>query len=375
MRVLVVTSRFPEPGKRGDQSRAFAFLSFLAQRHELSIVSGGSASSPEAGHELVSRCELTVPPVRRGDRARSAIAAALRRHPSQVGWMMPTSVWREAEVRSRSCDVVLINTVRSLRSQLQVPMVVDFVDALSWNMRVRSRGQEPWPVRRYARLEARLLVDWERTVEGWAAASIVTSAGVAQALPNPDRHAVIPVPWVEALVDRDQGARDIDLIMTGDMRYPPNRQGALLLAREILPRVRNQRPGTSCWIVGRHAARLDVQEIEVRENVPDVGAYLRRAKVAVAPVIGRGSPYKVLEAAAHGAAVVAQPWALDAYGLRGESAGDAQSFASASVSLLNSPKLRDERVRQAARAVRQHTIEKLGARYEQALFDAYERKL
>ena len=75
MRVLVVTSRFPEPGKRGDQSRAFAFLSFLAQRHELSIVSGGSASSPEAGHELVSRCELTVPPVRRGDRARSAIAA------------------------------------------------------------------------------------------------------------------------------------------------------------------------------------------------------------------------------------------------------------------------------------------------------------
>ena len=179
--------------------------------------------------------------------------------------MMPTSAWREAEVRSRSCDVVLINTVRSLRSQLQVPMVVDFVDALSWNMRVRSRGQEPWPVWRYARLEARLLVDWERTVEGWAAASIVTSAGVAQALPNPDRHAVIPVPWVEALVDRDQGARDIDLIMTGDMRYPPNPQGALLLARDISPR-RIQRPGTSCWIVGRHAARLDVQEIEVRET-------------------------------------------------------------------------------------------------------------
>ena len=69
-------------------------------------------------------------------------------------------------------------------------------------------------------------------------------------------------------------------------------------------------------MVGRDASSLRLSGVEVASDVPDLLAYLRRAKVAIAPLrIGTGTPYKVLEAAASGAAVVATAWAAQCFGL------------------------------------------------------------
>ena len=372
MKLLAVTSRFPERSKRGDQSRAFGFLTFLSTRHEVTVVSAGAPSSESALKALAASCTVVVPRSGLIARAASAVGALLRGQPAQAGWMMPSSAWRDARRRSDAFDVVLINTVRSLRGPLSRPMVVDYIDALSWNMRVRARGPEALPIRWVASLEARRLEDWERDVARWASGGIATTQEVAETLPIESKAAIIPVALQSDVVDTVDGPRDIDLILTGDMRYPPNREAAGLLAREIMPSIRRRLPSTSCWIVGRHARDLGLEGVELRSDVSDVGVFLRRAKLAVAPVRGRGSLYKVLEAAANGAAVVAPTWALEAYGLKGTPATDAGSFAEAAVRLLTHPGERQLCAADALEVARLHSLTILGPRYDAVLTAAHE---
>jgi hypothetical protein len=369
MRVLAVTSRFPERNKRGDQSRAFGFLSFLARRHEVTVVSAAAPSSRGAFDALAESCTIIMPRVTGLDRARSALATVFRDEPAQVGWMMPSSAWRVARSRALSNDVVLVNTVRSLRGPFERPLVVDYIDALSWNMAVRARGPEALPIRGAAFWDAGRLRRWESKVARWATCGITTTKEVAETLPGQGNAAVIPVALQAEVVARVGNHRDIDVILTGDMRYPPNREAAGILAREIMPVVRGHLPGTTCWIVGRHAASVRLKGVEVRSDVDNVAAFLRRAKLAIAPVRGRGSLYKVLEAAANGAAIVAPAWALDAYGLKGEVASTPAAFGEAAARLLANPVLRERRAAEALAVARAHSLDVLGPRYE-AVLDA-----
>jgi glycosyltransferase involved in cell wall biosynthesis len=151
------------------------------------------------------------------------------------------------------------------------------------------------------------------------------------------------------------------------MRYPPNRDAAEWFASEILPEVRRRRPGTTAWVVGRDASSLRLSGVEIASDVPDLLAYLRRAKVAIAPLrMGTGSPYKVLEAAASGAAVVATPWAAQGFGLPAAGEG-AQALARRTVELLENEALRAEQARAGLAVARRHRGDRLARRLEEVL--------
>jgi len=110
--------------------------------------------------------------------------------------------------------------------------------------------------------------------------------------------------------------RDIDVILTGNMAYPPNRDAAQWLSDSIAPDLLARRPETSIWVVGRRAEELELDNrIEVRADVPALDPFLRRSKIAVAPLrLGTGNATKVLEAMVAGAAVVATPAAVESFG-------------------------------------------------------------
>jgi polysaccharide biosynthesis protein PslH len=370
VRILFVTSRFPERHGKGDQSRAFSFIRHVASRHTVSVLSVGAPSSHEAAQALSDCCDVSI--VRCGSLGRllSGIAGALCGQPAQVGWMMPRKGWRAARVHAHAFDVVVANTVRSIRGSLPAPIVIDHIDALSWNMATRATGPEGLAVRLFARFEARRLRRWEQRVASWAAAAVVTTSGAARALPDGGSTIVIPVPWDGELPEIRHDGRDIDVIFTGDMQYPPNREGATLLAHAILPRVRREKPDAQLWIVGRSASRLRLPGIVTRSDVADIAPYLRRAKVAVSPVRGQGSLYKVLEAAANGAAIVAFPWAVEPYGMEAETAEDAPAFADAVIRLLTDESRRSRRAEEARLAARAHSIHILGRQFEAVLEEA-----
>jgi glycosyltransferase involved in cell wall biosynthesis len=94
------------------------------------------------------------------------------------------------------------------------------------------------------------------------------------------------------------------------MGYEPNVDGALWFARHVWPAVRAARSDVRWEIVGarpapavRALSRLD--GVTVTGAVDDVGAYLRRATLAIAPIrSGSGIQNKVLEGLASGTPMV-----------------------------------------------------------------------
>jgi hypothetical protein len=367
VRLLVVSARFPEAGGKGDQSRAFSFINHLTPAHQVAVVTAARGSTEEAEAALRVLAEVEIVAPGRLRRGLASLWCLMCLQPAQVGWMMPGTAWRRAREHAPKADVVLVNTSRSLRGPLPAPVVLDHVDALSLNMRRRATGPERVPIRAAARLEAVLMRRWERRAARWCARQVATTLEDAASLPAEPRCEVIPVGWDgQAAVD-DRGDRDLDVVLSGNMRYPPNRDAAEWFASEILPAVRRRRPGTSAWVVGREASSLRLPGVEIASDVPDLLAYLRRAKVAIAPLrMGTGSPYKVLEAAASGAAVVATACAARRFGL--PAAGDgAEDLARRTVELLDNEALRAEQARAGLAVARRHRGDRLARRLEEVL--------
>ena len=167
--------------------------------------------------------------------------------------------------------------------------------------------------------------------------------------------------------------RPIDVVLSGNMRYPPNRRAAQMLDREILPALRERIAGVRVVVAGRGADRLRLEHVEVMSDVPDMFAVLRRAKVAVAPLeLGTGSPNKVLEAAACGAAIVSSPWAAARFGIAARTAGDAPGYCAALYELLSDPAARAALVAASQPAVDRHRAQVLARRVEALLLAAVE---
>jgi len=154
------------------------------------------------------------------------------------------------------------------------------------------------------------------------------------------------------------------VVFTGTMHFPPNEAAAIYFVRRIWPRIRKAArrwtPGQKLRfaIVGSRPTRA-VQElarhegVEVTGYVDDVGAWLRRASVAVVPMVsGSGMKNKVLEACAAACPVVTTP--LGAAGLPvGEAHGilraeTPDAFASTVVELVEDA-ARRERMGRAGR--------------------------
>jgi glycosyltransferase involved in cell wall biosynthesis len=372
VRILVLVTRYPRPQAKGDALRAYSLVSDLALRHELRVVTSGGREGADG--ELPSTVDVVCIEAGRLRRTASALAAALGGAPLQVGWMMPGPAWKAALLAMPDADVVLAMTTRSLRGPVTRPLVIDHVDALSLNMSRRSRGDESLPVRAFARFEGWRFGAWERRCAAWSSGAIATAEEDAAQLPSPP-----PVEVIPAMLDHVDPTwaasrdRPIDLILSGNMRYPPNRRAALLLDREILPLLRARVDGIRVVVAGRAADTLDLENVEILSDVPDMLAVLRTAKVAIAPLeFGTGSPNKVLEAAACGAAVVSSPWAAARFGMAALTASDAAGYCDAVCELLCDAQRRAALVAQSQSAVARHRTDVAARRVEELLLAVIE---
>jgi len=111
------------------------------------------------------------------------------------------------------------------------------------------------------------------------------------------------------------GSNDREIIYIGSFVHHPNVDAALRLMTEIFPQVRALVPDATLRVVGSYASPLvDAARgpgVEVLHDVPDVLPHLESAAVFAAPLRkGGGMRVKVLEALAHGKALVASPLAI-----------------------------------------------------------------
>jgi glycosyltransferase involved in cell wall biosynthesis len=124
-----------------------------------------------------------------------------------------------------------------------------------------------------------------------------------------------------------------------------NLQGALYFARRVLPRIIESLPSFRCRVTGRvcHDRLIPRSPALILEGfVPDLAPLYRSARFALCPVFGgTGQQVKIVEAMAHGLAVVASRGGAESspirHGLNGFIAEDARAFAEYTLALSGDP--------------------------------------
>ncbi len=389
MRILFVASRFPYPLIQGDRVRAYHQLRLLSTRHQITLVTPvETARDNESMGAIRHFCEhvelIPSSKLRRLLRLRTGFFTSL---PWQTLYFYDSRVCDRIDtlLRTRSYDLVHVQLVRMapVGQHLRgIPKVLDFIDALSLNWRNRSSREiaplswlTAWEAKRLRRYEQVLLQLYDRAVICSAA-----DAAVIGSYPNLD---VVPLGVdVDAFPYREDGHEEAEIVFTGRMSYFPNVDAAVWFATEVFPLVRSRVAAARFLIAGadvpgKVADLGQFSGVDILGFVPRLHDLLARASVSVCPMrSGSGMQFKVLEAMASGAPVVATPRALGGIdAVDGEHVlvgSDPHALAAGVIRLLESPHLRTRLARNARRLIEANytwdrSVEQLEAVYRLAI--------
>ncbi len=154
----------------------------------------------------------------------------------------------------------------------------------------------------------------------------------------------IPIHVLPGGVDLDRVDRSSERANSvgflGSLDYRPNQEAALWIANELQPRV----PSAEFHIGGSNppAALREQLGSHLEADVPDAAAFIRSMRIMIAPIFsGGGMRIKILDAMAHGKAVVATSAGASGLDVRHGAniliADDAEAFAAAVTGLLADP--------------------------------------
>lgn len=334
MRVTLITSRYPLPSWRGNQVRTVEWLDALSE-HDLELI------CPESGGEGPGQLAVRVRHYPLGilSRSQSLIRAVVSGRPMQEGLYESAPARRlvKAAVQSFHPDLVIVQMVRCAWAaeavwdwNTSVPVIFDSIDAMGLHFE-RAALTAAVPLAVAYRAEAERCRRRERALVEKARFSVAVSRRDIEALNVPDgRSRVIPVAGRETETTAAESTMP-GVLLSGNLGYRPTVKGAQWFASEVWPGILQRVPEARWVLAGarpdpamRRLARL--QGVEIHADVPDLGDYLRSARVAIAPMSsGSGVPMKVLEAMAAGVPTVVHPWAAD-----GLAEGAAETVAVAS---------------------------------------------
>lgn len=198
----------------------------------------------------------------------------------------------------------LLRTAKYVEDVAGIPKVMDFQDAFSKGIERRLQT-DPWYLKPVLRSELKRLSRFEQVVFDQFDRCTIISRQDRDQMPIEQRDEITIVRNGVELNDfssQDQ-EKTVDVLFAGNMGYPPNVDGAVFLAKEVMPLVREQMPNAKLMLAG---ARPDqkVQELaselnEVTGWVDDISECYAKAKVFAAPMmIGTGLQNKLLEAMA-----------------------------------------------------------------------------
>ena len=330
MRILLVTSRYPWPPRRGDQIRAVQMLEFLATEHEVTLlapVPGRDQPPPpdrapyRVEHYRPSRGAALLP---------GMVRVLTRRLPLQSGLFYQPDLKRRLRELAPRTDLGILQLVRlavHLEDFGATPILVDLIDSLSLNFSLRAEIDHLL-LRPALRLEAHLLAAGEKRLAEKAAGVILVCERDRQALVNRlptdlarkvsvvrlairDRHAETD------LADEDplDGQTGPLLALTGNLGYFVNVDAITWWLREVWPILHKSRPDVRVVVAGDRPARairraVERASVKLVESPQDLRSIVARATLSLAPMrCGSGVPIKVLEAWSAGIPVVATPWA------------------------------------------------------------------
>jgi sugar transferase (PEP-CTERM/EpsH1 system associated) len=313
MKLVVVTSRFPYPLEKGDKLRLYFQIKYLAQRHEITLLSlADEPISADSFNHIQSFCKAVhVFPIHKSSARWSAIKSLLGKTPLEVSYFLNQKIKRKFEkiIHQVQPDHIYCQLIRMSEyvRHLPYPKTLDYMDAFSIGMQRRAENSNPISKAIFQR-DASQIADYESVVyhdfdhhtiisEQDRKHLIFLKKEKIHVLPNGvDTHFFAPMPNVE---------KKYEIAFVGNMGYYPNVQAALFLAKKILPKLQSKFPEINLLIAGarptQEVKNLATENIRVTGWVEDIRTAYASANIFVAPIFhGRGQQNKILEAMSMG---------------------------------------------------------------------------
>ena len=393
MKILWVKTDFLHPTTRGGQIRTLETVKRLHVRHELHYVAFDDRAQPEGPRRAMEYCArfVAIP---------HAVAAKSLASPTFLAQLslglvsrLPVAVarWRSREMheaiarldRAERYDAIVCDFLFVAPNIPDLSRAVLFqhnVEAQIWRRRAEhARGLTR---RAYFGLQAARMA----AMEGATCRRVKRVIAVSQADADLMRahYGVTDVQSVDTGVDADRFAppaggapSKADLVFVGSMDWMPNVDGVQWFAREVLPLIRQRRPGTTLAIVGRDPSgdilALRGDGVTVTGTVPDVRPWLWGSSVSIVPLrIGGGTRLKIYEAMAAGSPVLSTTVGAEGLDVTdGETiaiADTAGAFADRCLALLHDADVRAAMsARARARVLERHSWDSVTSQFERLL--------
>jgi glycosyltransferase involved in cell wall biosynthesis len=377
-RVLLLTQVLPYPPDSGPKVKTCYVLKYLAREHDVTLVSFvREDDKPEYIHHLESLCEqvITVTISRSPILDLRFLAQSLV---TGQPWMMlrdERPEMREAlKELAATTHFDVVHADQLNMGQYALPFkdsrkVLDLHNAL-WVLYKRLSETLPLtkPMKYILMRDWRLLKRYEgemcRQFDAVTAVTEEDRRWLVEA--GADEH----MPVIPIAVDTDEQAQ-IDrhpasphIVHIGTMYWPPNIDGITWFLNEIYPRIKQQVPDVRCTLIGARPPASIVERAQtdpsltVTGYVKDPLSYLADASMMVVPLrAGGGMRVKILNALSQGIPMVSTTVGCEGIVVKdGEDiliADDPQSFADASVRLLNDTALNAHITRNGRRTAEQ----------------------
>lgn len=359
MRILALSTWWPEPADNGSRMRIMQLLRGLSARHDLHLIGFTQGPAEAVERAELSRLCASVTAIERpgrpltiGDRVQSLFVA----EPASVRatWSAPFAAAVEQAAARFKPDLVLAMQIDVAPYARRVPTAPRILEELELGYLFEQSQRAGDPRRR---LRAQLTALQHRRyvhalLRDFAAVTVVSEreATLVRQIVGRRPLAIAVVPNGADVAGAAAYTYDPDpdtLIYPGALSYAANLDAARYCIAEILPLIRRARPQTTLRITGKHApeqraALGSAPGVVFTGYVADIQALIARSSVEVVPLReGGGTRLKVLEALALGTPVVSTTKGGEGLDLEPGRhvlvADTPEAFAACTLELLTSP--------------------------------------
>jgi polysaccharide biosynthesis protein PslH len=313
MRILICASDAPfPPTNTGFRRQLLGLVPELGKRHDVRLI---GYRMPDQSNDPAVEADMRIVEFQRPNMAQNArdlALAVIEQRPLRAERLVRglREPLREELARFEP-DLVhvgpgkLSGLKKDLEGRPKILMVMD-----TWHLNVDARAEAAAGLRRpLLRADAKRIRRFEGSEYRGFDRVVVSNEGDLAELRGRDAtlpFVVIPIGFDASAYAPDPAA-EVDsrrIIFHGAMNYAPNVRAVEFLAREVLPRVRAERPEAHLVIVGRDPAPrvLELEALDgvhVTGEVEDMRAWLTGSRVWAGPFLdGTGIKTKLLEAMA-----------------------------------------------------------------------------
>jgi glycosyltransferase involved in cell wall biosynthesis len=370
MRILFLSAWFPFPANNGSKLRIYNLLSGLSTQHEISLLS--FADNPQLAQVsgLQDVCEsVQVLPNKNYDAySKRAILGFFGTKPRVLADRYEPKMERaiREEVSSGSYDLVIASQIYMadyLEGFARIPAIFEeaevgvFTDA--------AREADHWLRQTRNKLTLFKLGSYFRNLLPNFSFSTVVSATEKGYLEKlvPDYQSIEVIPNGVSLAsyeDIHEQPHPGSLIFSGALTFSPNYQAMEWFTENVFPLVLRANPEAHLTITGDHGGLglTNDRNVNLAGYVDDIRPLIASSWISLAPIFsGGGTRLKILEAFGLRTPVVSTSKGAQGLDVKHEEhlliADSVESFAQATIRLLNDTELRQELVTNALELVRE----------------------